>query len=71
MTIYKNNIIILQESLDTFIISKFFNPTWLEYLKMLKEKESEDWVTVLTIALQIYSGKLKGFYGVPEDKEMR
>jgi hypothetical protein len=58
--------VILQESLDTFTVARFFNPTWLEYLKVLKEKEHEDWVTVLTMALGIYNGDSKGFAGVPE-----
>jgi hypothetical protein len=37
---FRNNLVVMQEGQDSFIISRFSNPTWLDYLKGLKEKES-------------------------------
>jgi hypothetical protein len=68
---FKNNVIVMQENLESMSISRFFNPTWLDHLKNLKEKESEDWVTVLSVALQIFHGHIQGFSQVPECEEIR
>ena len=44
---------------------------WKEYLDYIKFKENADWSTVLKTALEIYSGEIKGFARVPDEKEVR
>jgi len=45
--------------------------SWHEFLKKLREQDREDWVTVLTAALQIYVFEMKGLASVPDEKEQR
>jgi hypothetical protein len=45
--------------------------SWHEFLNKLKEQDREDWVTVLTAALQIYVFDMKGFASVPDEKNLR
>ena len=44
---------------------------WKEFLHYLQEKERYDYIPVLKMALEIYSGEYKGLAGVAEEKEMR
>ncbi len=37
----------------------------------IKFKENYDWLTVLKVALEIYTGDSKGFAKVPDEKEKR
>ena len=45
--------------------------TWKEYLDHIKFTENYDWLTVLKVALEIYTGESKGFAKVPDEKETR
>lgn len=45
--------------------------SWREYLNHIKFKENYDWLTVLKVSLEIYSGDSKGFAKVPDEKEIR
>jgi hypothetical protein len=45
--------------------------SWKEYLDHIKYKESLDWLTVLKVCLEIYSGESKGFAKVPDEKDRR
>ena len=45
--------------------------SWKEYLDYLKQRENQDWLTVLKVALEIYTGDLKGYAKVPDEKEIR
>jgi len=64
---YKNSIIYLGNKNITS--SKLF--TWKEYIEHIKFKENYDWLTVLKVALEIYNGELKGYAGVPDEKDAR
>jgi hypothetical protein len=46
-------------------MGKLYN--WYEYLVDLKSKC--DWLSVLKIALDIYHGEIKGYSGVPIEKD--
>ena len=45
--------------------------SWKEYFDHIKFKESYDWLTVLKIGLEVYTGESKGFSKVPDEKEKR
>ena len=45
--------------------------SWKEYLDHIKFKENHDWLTVLKVCLEIYTGDSKGFSKVPDEKETR
>lgn len=64
---YKNSIFFMCGK--TVLKAKVF--TWKEYLDYLKFKENQDWLQVLKVALEIYTGELKGYTKVPDEKEMR
>ena len=53
----------------TLVQGKLF--TWKEYLDHIKFKENCDWLTVLKVALEIYTGESKGYAKVPDEKEVR
>ena len=45
--------------------------SWREYIEYFKSTGKSDWLSVLKIALEIYNGDLKGYHGVPDEKEIR
>jgi len=53
----------------TIVRGKLFS--WKEYLDHIKFKENCDWLTVLKVALEIYTGESKGYAKVPDEKEIR
>ena len=69
MCCYKKNLILLQEGGATFNVMRVRLYSWHEFLKKLREQDREDWVTVLTAALQIYVFEMKGLASVPDEKE--
>ena len=50
-------------------VGKLFR--WNEYLELLNQHHSKDWLKLLKVALQIYNGKCKGFADVPEEQDIR
>jgi len=45
--------------------------SWKEYLDHVKFKENYDWLTVLKVGMEIYTGEQKGFAKTPDAKERR
>lgn len=41
---------------------------WTEYLKLIKAIHHDDWLRVLRAALDIYSGKMIGLSGLPDEQ---
>jgi hypothetical protein len=64
---YKNQIYYMCGK--TIVRGRLFS--WREYLDHIKFKENYDWLTVLKVALEIYTGETKGYYKVPDEKEKR
>lgn len=65
ITVNENKIIVLGH--DKILSAKLFH--WEEYLKFVQKKC--DWLVCLKMALDIYHGEIKGYYGVPYIKEER
>jgi len=45
--------------------------SWQAYLEMTKRTNKDDWYKVLREALEIFSGRMVGLAGVPDEKERR
>ena len=45
--------------------------SWKEYIEYVKFKENYDWLTVLKVGLEIYTGESKGYAKVPDEKVAR
>ncbi len=45
--------------------------TWSEYIKKIRSEDKFNWLTVLKAAVSIYSGELKGFAELPDEKAKR
>ncbi|CAI2383783.1 unnamed protein product [Moneuplotes crassus] len=65
ITVNENKIIVLGQ--DKILSAKLFH--WEDYLKFIQKQC--DWLVCLKIALDIYHGEIKGYYGVPYIKEER
>jgi len=65
ITVNENNIIVLGQ--EKILSAKLFH--WEDYLKYVQKQC--DWLVCLKIALDIYHGEIKGYYGVPYVKEER
>jgi hypothetical protein len=65
ITVNENNIIVLGQ--EKVLSAKLFH--WEDYLKYAQKQW--DWLVCLKIALDIYHGETKGYYGVPYIKEER
>jgi hypothetical protein len=44
---------------------------WEEYLDLIRRTNPDDWLKVLRAALDIFSGKIVGLGGLPDQKEAR
>lgn len=44
---------------------------WEEYLNLIRRTNPDDWLKVLRAALDIYSGKMVGLAGLPDQQEKR
>lgn len=65
ITVHENKIIVLGQ--EKVLSAKLFH--WEDYLKYAQKQC--DWLVCLKIALDIYHGETKGYYGVPYVKEER
>ena len=45
--------------------------TWSEYIKKVRQDEKHTFLTVLKVAISIYSGELRGFAELPDEKSKR
>ena len=44
---------------------------WEEFLNLIKQTNPGDWLKVLRAALDIFSGKIRGLAGIPDQKDIR
>ena len=44
---------------------------WEEYLDLIRRTDPDDWLKVLRAALDIYTGKIPGLAGLPDQREKR
>ena len=65
ISVNENNIIVLGQ--EKILSAKLFY--WEDYLKYVQKHC--DWLVCLRVALDIYHGEMKGYYGVPYIKEER
>jgi hypothetical protein len=63
----KRNLIYLCK--DQIVKAKIY--TWSEYIKKIRQEEKFNWLTVLKAAISIYSGELRGFAELPDEKYKR
>ncbi len=66
MVSYRNKVLYL--GTETLYVGKLFN--WIDYLYDLRNK-GIDQIFLLRTALDIYHGEIKGYSGVPIDKDER
>lgn len=53
----------------SLVKAKLFS--WKEYLDHLKAEQNYDSLTILKMALEIYTGECKGYAKVPDEKDAR
>jgi hypothetical protein len=58
-------------ALGVHSIFRFLHLRWDESLQIFKSLVNGDWTQEFVRAIDIYTGKIKGFREVPEDKNMR